>query len=169
MTLFQRIRSVIIGLVMLIFAFLIVIDPKEGYQTVAALLSLSLIFSGFKTLWYYFTLARHMIGGLAVLIRAVIMLDLGFFTISLQHLPRVYLLLYLLLIYAFTGVVDILNGLEARRMEAPNWKFKTFSGIIIVSLALVTLFFVRSLTVLVVVYGIGLIYSALVRIISAFR
>ena len=71
----QRIKKVLSGLGMLLGSIILVLEPEDGYYVVAILLSLSMLMSGVKSLIYYFTMARNMVGGKSILYRALVMTD----------------------------------------------------------------------------------------------
>ncbi|MCR5503248.1 MAG: DUF308 domain-containing protein [Lachnospiraceae bacterium] len=172
MTIFQRIRSVIIALVMILSGVLMLCLPDIGYAVAALILSISLLLYGIRTLIYYFTLARHMVGGRGILYIGIVVLDLGIFTLTVADNMEIYILLYLLAFRLFSGLVDILRALEARRYESPGWKSKLAVGIVNILMALLALaagIVFRSEELLVVLYCAGLFGSALARIATAFR
>ena len=164
----QRIKNVMIGILTILCGVLIMLYPDTGYLVMLSFLSLALIISGLRYLGYYFTMARFMVGGKAMLFIGMITLDVGMFTFTMFDLPRAYVLFYLLLYHAFTGLIDILRGLEARRLGS-SWRLKVIHGAVNIVIALFCIIFVRSLNVLVYIYGLGLIYSAVIRISTAFR
>ena len=172
MSKFQRILNIVSGLFFLGCGMLMLISPNKGYYFVALILSLSLILWGIRLLVYYVTMARYMVGGKFILFFGLIILDCGLFTVTLASVPPMYVVLYLLVVHAFGGLVDILRGNEARRLEAPKWQRSIAFGAINIIIALVALgcgILRNSPDVVVVIYGLGMIYSAFGRIISAFR
>ncbi|MBR5337883.1 MAG: DUF308 domain-containing protein [Lachnospiraceae bacterium] len=172
MTGFQRIRSTLIGVLMLISSFILIRFPDYGFMIIAGILSISLAIYGIRTLVFYFTLARHMVGGREIFYLGVIVLDFGIFTITVADVSPVFLIAYLLAVYVFAGLIDILRALEAKKLAAPSWKFRLAGGIVSIIIALVAVVFgivLKSMDTLVYIYAIGLIYSAVTRIITAFR
>ena len=165
----QRIKNILIGIAIILGALILIAFPEEGMIITASILSLSLFIYGIKTLIYYVTMARHMVGGRIMLYLAVVVLDLGMFTMMLTNIPKIYIVLYLVVVYAFAGVVSILRALEAKRYQAPMWKLSLISGIINVVIAILCIIFMRSTNMIVYLYCAGLIYSAIVRIVTAFR
>ena len=141
----------------------------SGGIITASILSLSLFVYGIKTLIYYITMTRHMVGGRIMLYLAVVVLDLGMFTMMLTNIPKMYIALYLVVVYAFSGAIDILRALEAKKYQAPSWRFSLISGIINVVIAILCIVFIGSTNMIVYLYSAGLIYSAIARIITAFR
>ncbi|MBQ8081832.1 MAG: DUF308 domain-containing protein [Clostridia bacterium] len=167
MTGLQRIRSVLAGLLMLAGVALLLVQPEAGYRIIALILSVVLLIDGVRSLWFYFSMARHMVGGRLILFRGIIALDLGMFAYSLQEIPPVYILLYLLVANLFAGVIDVLRAMEAKRMES-RWRLNLAIGIANILLALSCGFCFRNPTLLAYVYAAGLAYSACLRIAQAF-
>ena len=140
-----------------------------AYMFIIVILSLGLAVKAVRDIIFYFTMARHMVGGKMILFQGVIVLDFAMFTGSLTDVPRFYVLLYLIAIHAFSGAVELLRAMEARRTVDGPWKLKFSHGIINILLALACLVFIRQAGTAIIIYSIGLLYSALIRIISAFR
>ena len=172
MTLYQRVKKIIGGIVMILYGIIVTLIPNEGYMLLLLVFGLYILFSGVKMMIYYFTMARLMVGGRSVLMKSIILLDAGMFTLSLSTLKPVYLILYLVGIYAVTGVIDILRSLEEKKLEAPVWKLKFISGLLNIIIALAAAgagIFLHSAVIPVYIYGGGMIWSGIVSLISAFR
>ena len=165
----QRIKNILIGVLIILGAIILIAFPEEGLIITASILSLSLFFYGVKTLIYYFTMARHMVGGRIMLYLSIIVLDFGMFTLMMTNIPKIYIALYLLAIYAFAGVIDILRALEAKKYQASTWKLSLISGIINIVVAILCVAFLGSTRMIVYLYCAGLIYSAIIRIVTACR
>ena len=118
MTLRRRITSILAALGSLLCAWLMLRMGEEGFRLVILLLGLSLIGFGLRTLFFYFTMARHMVDGRSTLYIGVLVLDFGVLTLSMSRNYGLLIVLYLLAAYAFSGVMDILRALEARSYEA---------------------------------------------------
>ena len=167
---FQRIRGVLIGLVMLTVAFVFIANPSEDvYISIVAILALGLAIAGLKDMIFYFRMARHMIGGKMILIQGAIIFDFAILTGALTSVPKIYILLYLIGIHAFSGVVEILRAMEARNSVEGPWKMKFGHGLVNLALAVACLIFIRRSNTAIMIYSIGLIYSAIIRIFNAFR
>ena len=142
------------------------------FFTSALILSLSLVVYGIRLTWYYFRMARHMVGGKMLLCQGILVLDIGLFSSSVITQSRVYVLGYLLVIYAFSGGIDILRALEAKRYGAPAWKWKLISGCITIAAAVtigVAGFCFGSVDFVVYGYCASLFYTAVTRLVTAFR
>ncbi len=170
MTIFQRIRRVVIGLIMLGVGIAFIAEPSdEAYLIVIAILTIGLTIKGIKDIIFYFMMAKHMVGGKIILFQGVVVLDFALFTGSLTDVPRIYVLIYLIFIHAFSGVVETLRAMESRRTVDGPWKLKFCHGIVDFLLALACFVFIKRPNTALTIYGAGLIYSAIIRIISAFR
>ena len=60
---------------MIAVAILLARYPENGFIMIAAILAISMITIGVRYLYYYATMARHMVGGKAILFLGVIILD----------------------------------------------------------------------------------------------
>ncbi len=169
MTKLTRVKEIIFGIVMIACAVLIMISPADGYDTLILILAIWLMLRGIRTLIFYFSMARFMVGGRSQLYSGVIFLDFGLLTATLTDVPHYYVLLYLTMIHAFSGLIEILRALEAKRYGAPSWRLKLSHGILNLLVTVSCLIFMRYLATAVIVYCIGLIYSSVMRIISACR
>ncbi len=170
MTGFQRVKRVLFGLCMLAVAVIFILFPSdETYMFVVSFLALGLAIAGIKDILFYFFMARHMVGGKMILIQGVIVLDFAMITGSLADVPKIYILLYLIGIHAFSGVVEVLRAMEAKKTVDGPWKLKISHGMVNFGLAVACLIFIRHSNTALMIYSIGLIYSAVVRILSAFR
>ncbi|MBQ7679856.1 MAG: hypothetical protein IJT34_08405 [Butyrivibrio sp.] len=167
---FQRIKAVLFGVAMLAVAILFIFFPSdEAYTIIVAILSLGMAIAGIKDIIFYFTMARHMIGGKMILIQGVIILDFALITASLSNVPKIYILLYLIGIHAFSGVVEVLRAMESKKTVEGPWKMKFTHGLVNFALAVACLIFLRKTNTALMIYSLGLVYSAIVRIFSAFR
>ena len=170
MSIFQRIRNVLIGILMMAVAILFITDPTDNaYRLVIGVLALGLAIKGIKDIFFYFTMARHMVGGKMILVQGVIVLDFALLTGSLSDVPKIYILLYLVVIHAFSGVVEVLRAMEARRTVSGPWKLKFVHGMINFLLALSCFVYIKQTHTALIIFSIGLLYSSIMRIVGAFR
>ena len=170
MTIFRRIRNFLLGLLMMIAAVLFVSMPGDDkYMIIIGILAVGLAFKALNDIIFYFVMARHMVGGKMILFQGVVVLDFAILTASMSHVPKIYILLYLAGIHAFSGVVETLRAMEARRTVEGPWRMKLGHGIVNFLLALACIIFIRQINTAVLIYSLGLIYSAVIRMIGAFR
>ena len=168
MTKIQRIRTVLESLMLLLCVAVLLLLPDEGYQIIALILSIVLIVNGIRYLIFYFSMARNMVDGKLTLFYGIIYLDLGMFAYTLQEIPPIYIVLYLLITHLFSGAVDVLRAREDRRAGS-RWKLNIAIGIANILLAFACGFCLHRLSLLTYVYAIGLAYSACLRMVQVFR
>ena len=164
-----KIGTIIFGAVQIILSILLILLPKYGYYIIAAILGISLTLYGVRNLIYYVSMARHMVGGRMILYFGLLIFDAGALILALSDIPPFYIMIYLIVIRALTGAIDILRALEQKKMEIPAWKGMLVSGIIHILTAVVCMVFIKSTNIAVYIYAAGLIYSAVSRIIRAVR
>ena len=172
MTKARRVLTIFEGIMMILGAIVILSIPDSGYIIVILILSLSLIIYGIRKIIYYFTMARYSVGGRSILYGAVLALDFGMLMLSFSSLPGIYLAFYLGLGHLISGAIDIYNALEAKKLASPSWKRKAVEGTVntvVAVVAIVAGFTTKSVIVFVYIYSIGLIYSAILKLISVFR
>lgn len=169
MTRLQRAEYFLSGLMMIAAAVLIMQEPEIGYYLIILILAIGLIITGIGYILYFVVMTRYMVGGKRMLYKGVFLFDFGIFTFSLSSIPQVYVLLYLVAIHAFSGLVEILRVFEARRNGSRSWKLKLGHGIINLLMAVCCFVFIGNPSTSVFIYSLGLIYSAVIRIITAFR
>ena len=171
MTKLQRARELLGGLMMLAAGVLVICRPATGIRLIMLIIIVTMILKGLGSLSFYFTMARHMVGGKLQLYKGIILLDIGMFFMTLDDVPIIYLMLYLLVANLISGVIEILGAREARQMEAGSWKMKTAIGAADVLFGLASIFCLGrpNPNLLVYIYATGLAYSAVLRIVSALR
>ena len=114
MTKFTRIKEIIFGIATIACALLTMVAPSDGYDVIILILAVWLIIRGIRTLVYYFSMARFMVGGRSQLYSGVILLDFGILTATLTDVPHYYVLLYLIMMHAFSGLIEVLRALSHR-------------------------------------------------------
>ncbi|MBQ3330686.1 MAG: DUF308 domain-containing protein [Ruminococcus sp.] len=172
MSLFQHIKSFVTGLFLIAVAVVFFLIPRNAYDTIYIIISLIVLVYGLRLLWFYFTMARHMVGGKITLYQAIIVLDAALFTMTIAKMSDYIVLAYLLGVYAFAGVIDILRAFEAKKNDSPVWKKKIMIGfaesgfaILLVVVALI----LRDINFLVYGFAVSLASSGILRIYDAFR
>ena len=169
MTKLQRIHNLTAGAIMIAVAILLARYPENGFIMIAAILAISMITIGVRYLYYYATMARHMVGGKAILFLGVIILDFGLYSSTLTDEPRVYIMVDLIAVHTFWGVVNLWKGLREKGYGASMWKLDVCQGIGNLLIAAASLVFLGTPNILVDLYSAGLAYSGLLRVASAVR
>lgn len=172
MTKFGRVMNAISALFMIAVAVLMFfLDAIHGLKLVMIVVQAGMTLRGLQAIVYYFSMARHMVGGKNVLFRGMIFLDLGVLAGTIFEHPAVYILIYISALHIFTGAVSALRANESRKIGS-SWRLKMAYGITNIALALIVVIcgiaFGR-LSIAVWVYSVGLIYSSVLNIISSFR
>ena len=172
MTKFGRVMNAISALFMIAVAVLMFfLDAIHGLKLVMIVVQAGMTLRGLQAIVYYFSMARHMVGGKNVLFRGMIFLDLGVLAGTIFEHPAVYILIYISALHIFTGAVSALRANESRKIGS-SWRLKMAYGITNIALALIVVIcgiaFGR-LSIVVWVYSVGLIYSSVLNIISSFR
>ena len=165
----RRIFMVIGAIIVFLCALIMFIAPANvGYQLVLFILELALIVLGIETLFYYLLMARHMVGGLRIFFKSILMIDIGVFAITLFNLPKQYAILYILTMLLITGVMDILRALESKRF-AGHWKIQFTFGMIEAFLWIICTFSMENDTLITVIFGLALIGKVVSMVVTAFR
>lgn len=169
MTKLQRIGSLVFGLLMIACGIVLLLEPQNGLIVVAAILAAALVLFGVRMLVYYIRMARHMVGGLTVLIIAIIAIDVGAFGAAMVvENPVLAIAMYLSTYHTVAGFLSIARGIESKMFRS-SWIPKVVTGLISLALASLCTSFVNSGEVVIWIFCIGLFYSAVVRLVEAFR
>lgn len=172
MTRSKRVIDVLFGIVMFIAgAAFFTSSVDASIIAMLMLLQLGMTIRGLRALYYYLTMARYMVGGKSVLYRSFILLDLGTLAGSLVGHRMIYAIIYLALLHTFIGAVSIFRANEARSYGA-HWRLKMAYGVTNVLLAVAVIVgsaILKQPRITIYVYGAGLMYSAVLRIVSAFK
>ena len=172
MTKIQRFNSFIGGFLTVVFGWFLYGLPYMGIDLITLAMTVTLLFTGIKSLYYYATMSRHMVGGKQSLFYGLILTDLGICTYMMQSLPLVCVMIYLLVIYSFYGATDIMVALQARKMKSRSWRIKLMTGIGNLSLGILAIYFGLTdddVFRVVYIYAIGMAYTGIMRMANAFR
>ena len=168
MTLSKRVLRILRGILMLLAAAILLAEPEYGYIIVIIILDIMLLVYGIRLLVYYITMARYMVGGIATFYKSIVVIDMGLFIAGLPSAPKKLAMVYLIVCLAFSGITDILHAVEAKNIMGA-WKYEIVGGVVKTLVAVCCFGFLESSGILVVVYCVGLIHTALTYIVSAFR
>lgn len=98
----------------------------------------------------------------------IIVMDLGLLIIGSFNGSGILILIYLLGFRLVMGVIGVARALE-RKKSGASWKIRLAGGIISLLTVLVGIIFFREPEVVVDIYCIGLLISAVEHIVTAFR
>lgn len=169
MSKFKRIWNVFTGLFIILVSVMMLAIPDLGYVLALIILGLVLLISGIKQLIYFFSMGIHMVGGKIILYRALLIIDMGIFTLTINGIGQRYIMLYFVMYYFLAGVVSAFRVLESRRLESGTWKMNLVSGIYDFMIVLLCLINNNSESMMLKVLCMALIVSALTRISRSFR
>lgn len=169
MTKWQRIKAILQGLLTLLAAPVLLIDPEFGCMLIVMVLGFSAALKGARMLLYFVSMARHMVGGKTILYQGFILLDFGLFTLGLAEIPSRFIMLYLLLGYLFYGLIGVLRAMEIRKQALGSWRFKLLVSAGDIALGVMCLVKLNSMKWAAGIYCLGVIWSALGRIVTACR
>lgn len=169
MSLGRRVRDIAIGILKAAVGVILISTPEDGHVIVSLLLGVSLLIYGIRNIIYYFTMARFMVGGRMILYLGVLILDAAGVFAILADSSTLYIMIYLIAIYFFSGVIDLLRALEEKQMFVSAWKIQLVSAVVNLLVVVACIIFIKSEEICVYIYAGGLIYSALAGIIAAIR
>lgn len=169
MSVLQRILSIVLAILLAAAGAILIMVDFYGIYIVAVMLCAVLIIVGIRSIIYYFSMARHKVGGRTLLYTSVIIFDMGIFMLYLADAPTVYIVLYLFGTHAFSGLVNILRALEAKKYNAAHWRLKLTYGIVNIAVGIACVIFIKYIEISVFIFALGLFYSAVIRVINAFR
>lgn len=167
-----RALNLITGLLMIGVGVLLVLLPGKGLYAVAIIISTVISLRGFQKLWYYFTMARFMVGGRYALYQGILYLDAGLLTAAMADNQPLPLILYIAGMQAFAGAVDVLRSIDTRKLGSSRWKYQLAYGLFEIALAAavaVSGLYYHSTLLAVFAYAAGVVLTGINRIINAFR
>ena len=165
----KRVSYFFSGLLMIVCGLIVIWQPEEGYQVVLFILELTLLFRGIRQLVFYFSMARHMVGGISIFYQGLLLFDAGLFALNLNNVPRMYSMLYLVGCMLLSGMTDAARANEERKQKFGHWKYEIVSGGIKILISFICIFHLNSIEIIATIYGLGLLYSAIYRIVISFR
>ncbi len=169
MTRVKRCIYFISGLLLLGVCVIIDAFPEIGYGLILLLMVSSMMIRGMQDLFYYFTMARYTVGGVVVLYKGILFLDVALFALNLDSLPKEYVMLYLLAGMLANGLIDLLRVREVIQSGSKHWKYQMFTGAFKIWITILCVLFFHSGKILSIVYTIGLAYTAISRMVIAVR
>ena len=163
----NRILHILIAVGLIFMAVLLFFLGEYGTQLVALIMGFTLLIYGIRCLVAYFLKFRFTVGGRMQLYIGIIVMDLGLLILGSFNGSSVLIMFYLLGFRLVTGGIDVARAIEARKNKG-HWKIRLTAGIISLGTALGFIFFKDPYAV-VDIYCIGLLFSAVEHIITAFR
>ena len=168
MKIHNRILHILIAIGLVFVALLLAFLGEKGKNLIALIMGFSLLINGIRCLVAYFIKYRYTVGGRMQLYIGIISMDLGLVIISSFNGSSILILIYLLGFRLVTGGIGVARAMEARKAGAP-WKIRLTAGIISLATVLLGIIFFMDPEVVVDIYCLGLLFSAVEHIITAFR
>ena len=153
----------------LLGAILLILFPSDAIQLIAEIVVITLLVIGIRYLIYYAAIGRFMVGGRMIFYIGLIILDLSIFSVTLLYKSDRFILLYLIIMNAVYGVIQLLHALQGRKYSSKGWKIKMINGIINLTITLCCIIFIGSGNIVVYIYAAGLVHTALINLYSVFQ
>ena len=163
----KRVWNIIVAIFMIQSALFLMIIPEIAFMIIAMFVGMMLTFRGIKFLFYYSTHACHMIGGKKILLVGLLMFDVGIFSISLIDQAQMIMIFYVVAIHLVAAVLNFARAVSNRCDGNPGWKIDLAQGIGNVAQVVLCLIFAGFVEIPVFIYCAGVIYSAILKIISS--
>ena len=163
-----RFKNLILGIAMFVFALILLIWPEFGTPAIMLVYGIALVIYGIYSLIFFCTMAIHMVGGKRIFYRSILLLDLGVFMLCAFKGSERLILLYLLLLLAAMGALDLVRALEFRKAGAP-WKFRAIVGAACIVIAITGFVYRSDPNTLVYIFCLGLFCASISKIVSVFR
>lgn len=168
MTKNQKVFTVIKSLFMFLIIGIIIAFPENAYQNIVLFLNIVFLFKGVSQLIYFFTMARHKVGGLSIFYKSILYIDIGLFIMSYDDAPKRIVMIYLIMLAVFSAAISIANALKGRQIKTPEWKIHLAKAIITLLLAAFCAFCIDSKEIAVILFSIYLLMNAVSGIIFCF-
>ena len=168
MSKFARVKNVVFGILTVFVGLMLMLAPEDGFYVIVMILSIGLLIAGIKEIVFYFSMAINMVGGKRSFYKGIIILEAAIFTISLYDIPKFFIMLYLIGIHGFSGVVEIMRAVEAKK-NGSSFTLKLIQGSLDIIMALCCAVFIKNGNIGTYIYSVGLINSAIFRIVSSFK
>ena len=169
MTKTQKFLTILVSVFYLLCAFLILCRPVDGYRAVVFILDIALLVMGFSQLIYFFTMARHKVGGLTVLYKSIFLIDMGILIMSYKDSPKKIVMIYLIVLIGIQAAIDIMNAIKGIKIKSDAWKTKLLKGLLSVAVIITCICNINSTETAAIIFAIGLIIEAIAGIVQCFK
>lgn len=169
MTNSRRVFVIIKSLILILLAVAMILNPDIGYIALLIIIEIALLVKGISLLFYYFTMTRYKVGGMATLYKGIFVIDATLLLFGLSKAPQKLIMIALVLMLAFEGVVYIMKAMKSKKLEAGNWKYQLLHGIFMFIVAIICIIFIDSYRIATLIFAVSLIVWAVSDIITAMR
>ena len=163
-----RIKNLLIGIIMITFVVVLLTWPQIGTPMIMMVFGIGLLIYGIYSLVFYFTMAIHMVGGKTIFFRGILLLDLGVFMLAAYQGSDRLIFLYLMVLLAASGAIDLVRALEFRKQGA-SWKLRAICGVASIVIMIVGFIYRKNPNTMVYVFCLALLSAAINRIATVFR
>ncbi|MBO7451593.1 MAG: DUF308 domain-containing protein [Clostridiales bacterium] len=165
----KRILTVFSGFLLIVFALTILFIPEDAFWLASFVIAFILLVKGIIHIFYYLSMAHHMVGGKIILFYGIFMFDLGVFAVSISDKSRWIIIIYLIAGHLIAGGIETVKAIRSMKEGHTNWKFDITRGIINILIAGVCILCIDSANMLILIFSVSMIYIAIVEIVSAFK
>ena len=141
----RRVFKVIGAIFAILGALALMIVPEYGFELIAALVGLWLIFIG------------------------LLLFDAGVFASALVDQAQAVLVIYVVACHLIAAVLNIVRTVGNKRDGNPGWKIDLAQFIGNITLVALCLIFIKHVEIPVYIYCAGVIYTSVLNIISSFK
>jgi len=165
----KRIGNVVLALIMIIGAVIILLVPEIGYPVAMGYISIYLIVKGIVLFVYYFSMARHMVGGRNELFKGLIYLDCGLYLFFSVAVPQQFVLSFILIVIGIDAVIHLIRAVQLKKAGASLWKPKIIMAAIGICAIIVANVFTGSPEVFGWIYALWIFSEAAEKLYYSFR
>ncbi len=165
----KRVINVLEAILMIQMALILMLVPEEAFKLIAILVGLILTVYGLKYIIYYLTHAQHMTGGKRLLLVGLILFDAGTFAMVIYDRAKVLMVGYIVAVHLVASVLNFARAYSNKGDGNPAWKIDLAQGIGNFIQVVLCLVFINHVEIPVYIYCLGVIYSAVLKIIASFR
>lgn len=165
----KRIWTVLSGIFVIITALAMMVETEDAFFIASALVAFLLLQKGLSSLFYYVTMAHHMVGGKIILYYGVCMFDLGVFAVSVADQSKAIIIIYLTFGHLFAGAVSLVRAIRNKKEGYSKWRSDAALGLVHILITLACIIFRGSTDILVYIYCIGLINLTVLDMRSALK
>ena len=163
----KRVWTIIGAVFTIQTALFLMLMPEIAFLLIAAFVGLWLTFHGLKYLIYYMTHAQHMVGGKWFLLLGLLMFDMGVFATVLCDQVQMIMIIYVVAAHFIASILNFARAYSNKGDGNPGWRIDLAQGIGNVMQVVLCLVFINYVEVPVFIYCSGVIYSAILKIITA--
>lgn len=165
----QKIMTILKSLLMIVVGLITMLVPERSYVIVAIIIGVVITLAGIKNIIYYFTSAKHMVGGGKIIINGIILLDFGLLSFFILMRSYIIAMLYLIGILMVLGAIDIVRSLENKKNGNSLWILRFVKGLLCLGIGVICMIFIKDSELALFLFGVGWVISGIEGFISLFH